>query len=523
MKNLGKLLCLFMVFVANFSYAVPSCGRIQLNIKKAHRLWVKDPVKAQSRLKAAFNNAIGWTRNEYVKSVRERGFYLAVQCLSPELITEVSLAADTYLKLFPKGIYQREVLIRKALASFEENDWNMAEKALQKAEKLSPKRTSYSQKTLRFSGLLGEGKQRSAERYLEGSYLTKPSYRLKKDLRKFHLGNRYLAALMEKVKSGKLSPDQSVKEIEIALDNASFAKKASSLSIIATDLKDNKSPFYNPKEVEWGWKKRDNLHALAPQIRLARHQKFIRSFKEAPAKEIFAVLQKVRNIYLFETNEPEKAEIILNEMKQISGFKNLARVEELVSKLNGNYIVSAEGRENLKELLEYSKFFPYDNGALPVINYEDIQYLVCIADMVNGKEMTLPKAPEVNCYGGLPLDLFYKGALDKKMDAWKIYEDYQNQLSAPEKRMIEDCLYPLYLDTNPGECLFFAGLATQERFPYISIELIQEALSIKKRIRQNEHGLAVLASSYKERMAFEEAQEVWAMLRALHPDSIWLK
>jgi len=523
MKFLCRLLCLSLVFCAGVSFATPSCGRIQLNVRKAHQLWSKDPVKAQNKLNVAFNDAINWTRNEYVRSVREKGFYLAVQCLSPELITEVSLAADTYLKLFPKGIYRRSVLVRKALASFQENDWNSAEIALRHAEKLSGTRTTYAQRTLRFSGLVGAGKHRSAEKYIEGSYLRRPSYKLKKDLRKFHLGNRYVESVLNKVKSGKISLDKSVKLIEEALDYAAFAKKAPAASLIATNLKDSKSPYFHPKELTWCWKKRENLHSLPPQIRLARHQKFLSTFREAKASQRYGVLQKVRNIYLYEMNEPEKAEIVLNEMKSMKGYRTLSRLEEIVSRMSGKRAITFTGRKENQELVQYAKYFPYDNGALPVISLSDVEYLLILGDMVKGGKMTLNRAPKVDCYAGLPLEFFYKGALDRKADAWGIYTSFQGALTAPEKRMIKDCLYPLYLYTGNGERLFFAGLAAMTRFPYLAIDLIHESLSIKKRLVKNEHGFAILSALYRDHMAYEEAQEVWSMLRTLHPDSIWLK
>jgi tetratricopeptide (TPR) repeat protein len=519
------LLMLALVIASNCFAAVPSVGKIQKQISKAHSIWPKDPAKGQDLLNDAFQDAIYWTRGEFVESIREKAFYLAVKCVSPALITETMLAADTYLKIFPKGRYKKAILLRKALGSFASKDYDGAEKALNEAEKLY-KRAPYKLRSLRFDGMVTAGKHRSAEKYLEGSYLKGKDGKTRKDLRRFHKGNRYMKALVNKIEDGKISPEKAVGYIETAIRHMYFAKDAPKAAIISEGLQDRLGEVYHPLSIDWCGLTREVHHTKAPQFRLHKYLEFIKKFPEAKASQKYLVLQKIRNIYLYEMRDKDLADQILGEMDKLDGYGLRARAEKIFSEMTPEKMITPLGNKQLAEVYKIPGLFPYDNGVLPIITQNDVNLMLAISDMAVGvkpRSANLKKVINFKGYADLPVPMLYFAATGQKSKAWEIYSGLKQTLSPQINKMFDQVIDPLYLPARTGDRLFFAALAASKRYPFIAINLIHQALKSKPRIRKNEHALAVLADMYQEKNAYSEAQMVWKMLRSLHPQSMWLK
>lgn len=513
-------LCCLMLS-SSLSAQIPY-SRITKEINAAWKAWDKQPIKAQKALEKAFNESVVWTNAKYLDSVREKGFYLASLCLCPELTAEVDLICDTYLYLFPKGRHRKQILIRKAFIDFSVGDSAAGNRALALAEK-SSKRSTYKEKTLRFSGLLRSGNYRTAEKYIESSYLKNKNRKLKKDLRRFHAGNAFIKNLVKKVRDGKLRTDKAISLLEAGTDSAAFAKQAPEAQLLAIKLKDNARYSYNSRESKWCGLSRVVCHSTSPQLRLKEFSDFVQKYPEAAPDKKYYALEQLRNIYLYEFKDKARAENFLNEMKNVKGFKNQALAEELICSIFPDSIMTTEENKKLRKLYELDSVFPYDNGYFPVIKKEYVEFMLAISDMAQNKTSNLKKLPTFAGYAGLPLEFFYNAAIGQKDKAWEIYSGFKSTLSAKDVRLFEDVIFPLYLPAEEGDRLFLAGLAAYRNFPYISMKLIRKALECKPRVRKNEHALGVLANLYRSHMAYNEAQQVWSQLRKLHPQSIWLR
>ncbi len=517
---------LLLVFASSINcFATPSIGKIQQDIKKARSLWTTDAYAAQKILEKAYNDSMAWTAPEFLDSVKQKALYVAVQCVSPALIPEVYTTADTYEKLYPKGIYLSKVLLYKAIAAFSVKDYDLAEAALKRVEEIAGGKVPYKTKSLRLGAYLSSAKYRTAEKYLEQSYLNKPDSRLKKDLRRFHRGNAYVQKLMEMVVENKISAADAVDKINRALENNYFAKNAPTISLIGQRIKDSSGDVYHPLQVEWCGLERAIHHTTSSQYRIHKNLEFIKKFPEATPEQKYLVLQNLRNIYLYETMDKELAEEILKEMGRMPNFGDRARVEEILCGFNEEKIITEAGRNELLELHKLKALFPYDNGALPVVTYDRVNLMLALSDMVvgDGKKSIVKSVPEVKGYSGLPFDLFFFGAVGQKLQAHEIFESVKAGQTVQVKRMIDDSLYPLYLPAGIGTRYFLAGLACEKVFPYLAMDLINKSITVEKRLTKNEHALAVLADTYQVHNAYKEAQEVWGILRSLHPQSIWLK
>ena len=196
MKYLRILLCLALAFACSNLSAAPSLEKTQKKIASAEKLWDSDAQKAQSLLKEAFSEAISWTSAEYVENVREKGFFTAITCLSPELVDEVTVAADTYLKVFPKGRYLKKVHLYRAMAAWAVKDSERAQQALNEAA--GSGRLSYPEQSMIMAGYLADNRHRTAEKFIEGQKISRPSARLTRDLKRFHAGNRLVEGLLNR-------------------------------------------------------------------------------------------------------------------------------------------------------------------------------------------------------------------------------------------------------------------------------------------------------------------------------------
>jgi hypothetical protein len=522
MKLQKLFLCLFMLVVlAGQLFAAPGLNRIQANINKAGKLWSIDSAKSGEMLRVAFSDAIAWTRPEYIDSIRERAFYLAVSCFYPELADEVRLAAETYTKLFPEGRYLRQVNIFKALAAFSVEDIECAVAAIEAAEKASKKKKNYKTQTVMFNSYMAANHHRSAEKFIESERLKSPSGKLKKDLRRFHQGNRLIEALLKKFKSGKISASDAVKLIDKELERSWFAKKAPEAALTSVAIKDRKRSAYNPVFLEWCGLKRAVKHSASPQLREKKYLDFLETYPQAEPGETYHALQNLRNIYLYEYRDKIKARQMLEKMKMIPGFEDRAEIECEVCNFSPDMMLTETGNIFLARLLN-ENHLPYDNEALPVLEVDHISLMLAISNMALNKNGDLKLDGHFG-WNGLPVSLLYNTVIEQKTKAWETYSSIRPGLSKQVDRMLEDCLFPLYLPTPESERYFLAGLAAMEKFPDQGVDLIFMALSNQPRMYRSEHALAVLADVYNQHLAYREAQQVWQLLGKLHPESIWLR
>lgn len=516
-------ICLFFVLLFNAILgAAPSLSSVQNNIYKASGLWDKDQAKAQQILKDAFAAAISWTRPEFIDSIREKAFYTAVSCYSPELATEAMLAADTYLKVFPKGRYLAKVQLFKAIAAFAEGKEQIALEALESARSNWPKALPYPEQTMFFNGYMSANHFRSAEKFIEGQRLVRPSGRLNKDLRRFHRGNATIDGLLQQIRDGRISGMAAAEKLEQQLQKNYFAKKAPEAALTSIRLKDNDRLAFNPVCLEWCGLKRAVKHSSSPQLREKKYRDFLQNFPQASAAETFNALLNLRYIYLFEIRDQIMARDMMERMKNVPGFAGLAAVEETIVDFQPHDIVSERGHKFLKELFESASLLPYDNGFLPVLERDYVEFLLAISEMALGRNSRL-KVANHKGWNGLPADLLYAAATNNKDKAWEIFSAKKAELTPQVDRMLEDVVFPLYLPTPAGERYFLAGLAAIETLPDLGTDLIIRAISNNPRMYRVEHGLAVLADVYNRHLAYREAQRVWNLLSKLHPDSVWLK
>jgi hypothetical protein len=521
MKFLKVCFCLVLL-VSVQVMAAPGLHRIQADVRKASAIWQTDQNKAQEILNDAFANAISWTRPQYLDSIREKGFFVAVSCYSPELVSETMLAADTYLKLFPQGRHTRQVNIYKAMAAFAIDDVTQAVQAIDAARNASKKRKNYKSQTMLFNGYVSANHHRKAEKFIEGERLTSPSAKLKKDLRRFHKGNRRVERVLQQVREGSISGQAAAELIDKEIETAYFAKKAPQAALTSVALKDNDRLAFNPVSLEWCGFERSVKHSLAPQIREKKYKEFLQNFPEAPADETYQALQNLRNIYLYEMRDKIKARQMLAHMKALPGFARRAEIEKNFCEFTPDSLISESGNAFLSDLYHNRKMLPYDNGALPVLDFEKVELMLAISNMVLGKGALL-KLKEQKGYADLPVALLYYAAIDKKDRAWVIYSHIKPGMALQIDKMLEDCIFPLYLPMPVGERYFFAGLAALRNFPDLGTDLLIKSLSDETRMYRSEHALAILAETYNKHLAHREAQKVWQILGKLHPDSVWLK
>ncbi len=520
MKYLRILLCIALVISCCNLYAAPGLATIQKRIASAGELWSSDPAGAQKILNAAFADAISWTTAEYVDRVREQAFFAAITCYSPDLLDEVASAADTYIQVFPKGRNIRKVHLYRAMAAWAVQDQETAEKSLNAASALG--KLSYPEQSQILTGHLSAGKHRTAERFIEGQRISRPSRRLTRDLRRFHSGNRLVEGVLKRLKDGKIAGSKAVEILEEAVDKAWFAKRAPEAALTSINLRDAQAPYFNSIITEWCGLERVVKHASSPQIRLLKLEKFLAGFPEADPDELYRALIDLRYLQEYEFKNTEAAMKALEQLKSIPELAAQAEMETLVSGLNPARIITKEGNADILRLLSMPDRLPYDNGHLPSVTREHLEFMLAIGNMVLDRYDTIET---FTCKGwrGLPVDMLYLNASGKKEKAYGRYQAVRSSLTPPVCRMIEDVLLPLYRPMKAKDRIFLAGLASVEMFPDLGTDLLIEAVSGNPRMYKAEHGLAVIADVYNRHMANAEAQSVWNLLGKLYPDSIWLK
>jgi hypothetical protein len=521
MKYLRIALCFALILATISANAAPALSSVQKSITAAGKLWASDPDKAQAMLRDAFAAAIAWTKDEYKPAVREEGFYKAISCFSPELVEEVAVAAETYVKVFPKGRYLKKVNLYRAMAEYARGNYEAVSSALDAAAAAKGK-LAYPEQTLALSGYVATGYHRSAERFVEGQRLQRSSSSLTKDLRRFHAGNRMIDGLLNRVATGKISGDKAAEMLDAALDNAYFAKRAPEAALTSLAIKDAMAPYYNPIRTEWCSLSRVVKHAASPQMRLNKLTEFVTNYPQASNAELYKALLDLRYLYIYEFRDSAAAEEMLVQMKSLPGFEKLSEIEEIVSSFNQRSLLTTDGYSALQKLMQLAHLFPYDNGHLPVISFEYIQFLTVIGDMVHGQKSKI-KSVDATGWGNLPANMLYNAAVGAKEKAYQDYLLIKGQLSPQLSKMVEDLLFPLYLPCEAKDRKFMAGLLAVPTLSDLGTDLLIDAISGQPRMSKAEHGFAVLSDVYSRHLAYSEAQAVWKLLSDNYPDSIWLK
>lgn len=521
MKLVRITLCFVLMVSALAANAAPALSSIQKNINVASKLWADDPVRAQTMLREAFALAIAWTKDEHKASVREQGLYYAVTCFSPALVEEVAVAAETYVKLFPTGRYLKKVNIYRAMAEYARNNYQAVNASLAAAA-ASKGKLSYTEQTQAMSGYILTAHHRSAERFIEGQRLQKPSAALTKDLRRFHSGNRMIDGLLNRVATGQISADKAAQLLDKALDTAYFAKRAPEAALTAIAVKDSQAPYFNPVKTEWCSLNRVVKHATSPQLRLKKLTGFITNFPQASNAELYKALLDLRYLYLYEFRDSAAAAEMLVQMKSLKGFEKLATIEDIVSEFNQRSLLTSEGYASVQKLFGLRALFPYDNGHLPVITLDYLQFLLAIGDMIHGQNSNVRNI-KAQGWNDLSADMLYNAAVGAKEKAYESYLQSKDKLAPQVSKMVEDMLFPLYLPAIAKDRTFMAGLLAVPTLPDLGTDLLVDAISGQPRMRSAEHGFAVLSDVYNRHLAYSEAQAVWKILSDKFPNSIWLK
>lgn len=521
MKFLRIVLVLVLVLASTGIYAAPGLNSIKKSIAAAGQLWEKDAQKAQSLLKQAFADAITWTADKYVDSVREQALFLAISCLSPELNSEVKLAAQNYLQIFPAGRNRKKVNLFLAMAAFADNDMVLAENAMNAAVKASGN-LNYSEQTFILSGHFAGNQHRTAEHFIEGQAVSKPSARLKKDLRRFHVGNRLAEKTLLDVAEGRLTPETALAALDKIVSDSWFAKKAPDAALKAIEIRDNQPLAYDSKRTFWCGLERTVRHSSSPQIRLKKLEEFLQRFPQAESEKRFKALVDLYYVYLLEFRDTDNALLIKKQISNIESMKHAALIEDIIGRVNQEALRTEQGHADLKKLLDLKQFLPYDNGVMPVVTEEFVTYLLSLADMIQNKNSNLSNFAHPG-WNKVPAEIFYHAAVGSKEHSWKMFSAIAEKLTQQIRKMYVDVVFPLYKPLSPKERIFLAGLAAVEMLPDLGTSLLLEAVTGIPRMYRAEHGLAVLADVYNKQRAHAEAQKVWKTLADLYPQSVWLK
>ncbi|NLM17333.1 MAG: hypothetical protein GX221_06420 [Candidatus Riflebacteria bacterium] len=380
----------------------------------------------------------------------------------------------------------------------------------------------YETQTLQISDHIQSGKHRSAEKYTREQSAAKPSEKLAKDLARFDKGDKQVNETLATIDEAKLTRSQTIELLRQRDNDSYFAKKAPEVSLRFLKSIDFDGSGYNSMVTSWCGLERVVNHSRSPQIREKKYKEFLTRFKEASPAEVYKAAMQLRYIYLLEFNDKEKADLVLSELESIEAFKPLVSIERSIEQINSFNFIERGSNDAFLKMLSNSEFFPYDNEVLPLITIDHLNFMVAINDMVAGrsrKNIVLNQ----NAWRGLPANMLYYMATNQKMKAYEIYKSSESSFSAPEQKMLEQLMFPLYKNMTEKERLFCAGLVAADLFPEVGTSLMLNSITGDKKVRRPEHVLAVISEVYADHNAAAEAKAVWETLASFYPESIWLK
>ncbi|HMM59477.1 MAG TPA: hypothetical protein PKC25_05010, partial [Candidatus Rifleibacterium sp.] len=123
----------------------------------------------------------------------------------------------------------------------------------------------------------------------------------------------------------------------------------------------------------------------------------------------------------------------------LTGVAEKVELENLISALAPARLATEQANADLQRILELKAFLPYDNGNLPVVNQNYIEFMLAISDMITGRASRIEKLDFAG-WGKLPAELLYFIATNKKDKAWEIFKTLKPSLNAQTVKLVEDFL-----------------------------------------------------------------------------------
>lgn len=515
------LVCVLSAFLLLFGgelFAKPNLNNVNRLIKQGGECWNSNPELAEKRYRQAFDEAMYFTRPQVNKNVREKALALATSCLHPALFVEVRLAIETYLSIFESGRNRAQVFFNKAILQFAEGRALEGVATLSQAEKIAKgwllKRTQW----LKFHGLVRARHYRSAESYLN-------ELKGKRSLKRFDSGEKQISKTLTDQNS--IPTFESLKKLETQLAHTYFAQSAPDAELLLLVGKDSAQPLYHGFDVDFQELRRVSFHHLSPNMRVKKLENFLNEYPEAYPQLIGNTMLELRSIHLYELKDPVTAEYWRAQLAGVQGFAEKAEIESLLEKLSCSRIDSPEALKCLYALRGFKDFLPYDNGWLPVFDFQQLNELLAAALLLNDKSkqaFDTVKLEYLNWrVGTIPAHLLFLIAVDMKSLANRKYQELEFPLSNRDDKLINDFLFPLWEMINPTERRLLSAYLISPRFPKIAIDLLLKEITGDPVHNKLDYGFALLADLYQGYRNYVEAQDVWMKMRELHPRSQWIQ
>ncbi|HEY9070659.1 MAG TPA: hypothetical protein VIV61_10420 [Candidatus Ozemobacteraceae bacterium] len=499
--------------------------RVSNIVKEADGLSAVAPDQAGVLYRKAFQAALEMTKPERSDRDRAEGLALATRCLHPDLFTEVRIAIDTYISLYPKGRYLSDVYLRKALLDYAEGMPGDAEAAIASATALPRGGHRNRLTALQFDGHLSAHKYRSAEAWL-GEMPS--SRRVRRDRKRFEKGSAFVSEALEQVRAGRLTGDSAVRALEESLQEGYFGAAAPAATIELIERLDRRQPAYHRVEVSFLGTTREHRHNLAPIQRLDRLTAFLRDFPEADPELRGRALLQAAAVCRYELRDAARARTYLDGLRAIPAWAPKLQLEENLEVLTPENIDKAIFRTALRDILvDHKALLPYDNGVLPVITEGLLQEMEAInAGFIGAKDelsTLLDTFQSSRSVRGLPMQAVYYALADNRMRSWETIENAGEAVSSREKKMMQDILRPFFLMTNDQDRKLLLALALQSTFPTKAVDQLLAYLTGRPDSLRAQHALAMLADLYQSHRSYIEAQTVWNTLRKYYPNSLWVR
>jgi tetratricopeptide (TPR) repeat protein len=485
-----------------------------------------DTAAAEISYKKAFHALMNLTHPDQKKKQRENAFVLASKCLHPGLYTEVRMAIDTYLSLFPQGRYRVDILQQKALLEFAEGNFDAGQEILDTALALTKSRTVKNRlQGLRLNGYLRANKFRTAEQVAGEHKKGAPSRVTRRNFGRFEDGNRRMSQLLEDWKRGGANLD--LLTIQKGLGNRYFAESAPELALVLLAYDDLQEPMVHGVEVDLLGETRATYHHLASFQRYARLKSFLSSYPEANPYFIWAALTELRNLALHEMKNGTEAAKWLERMSALPGNAEKVDIEKNLEILASSKPADDKSILALEVIASNAASLPYDNGWYPTM---DLQW--CLENLVQfylvkgRKDDARPLVARLetkNTYRSIPLRLLMMIAVDQRMQAHEYYQTVKDAMTPRDQKLVESFLFPLYKFTDVHDMKILAAMILSERYPVKAVDILLEHVTGVPKPGTLDHALGALAELYQGHRSYMEAQSVWATLIELFPRSTWTR
>ncbi|MFZ2955513.1 MAG: hypothetical protein WA705_01255 [Candidatus Ozemobacteraceae bacterium] len=488
---------------------------------------------AEELFRRAFDQAISMTQPSFSKACREEAYALASRCLHPTLFTEVRMAVETYLKLFPTGRHHKEVMFNKALLEYAEGRVEDGRAALASVAEAARGKERGRLLAIQLDGLLVSGRYKLAADLLEEIRVEKSGIgkaankRFLNDRKRFEHGSTLVEEALKDVTAGPRDPESAAAALRRVLDVAWFAPLAPEASLLMLAFEDSAKPDGHGCDVRLFDKTRTNLHFLSPVTRAQRLESFLKAFPEADPEMRGRALIQLFNIQTYELKNPDGAADAWLRLAGTPGFAGRAQVErDLV-----DFSVAVPGTPLANSLLyrleQSAALFPFDDGYHPVLATGDLRLWRALSELsANGVATLSSLVLSVQTdekIRSIPLKLLLLIAGNHKDEAYRLYRENEKKLVPRDRVFVRDLMFPLYNPISDHDRSIAAGAALSTKFPEQAIDALLKALTTMPPSRSNHHALALLAELYQVHRNYIEGQAVWTHLRTLYPNSSWLR